>query len=362
MARKPLNIFGLAFLDIMFCGFGAVILLVMIISSKTVAHRDQINQDLISQVNLLEQEILDGQKNLAQLKNSLDQSDQELVKTLALSKNIVSAIQHKKRNISELDQNTFTSNEQIKQLENELKSLEKETQRLETEEVSRDRGNKVRKFIGQGERQYLTGLKVGGKRIFILVDTSASMLDTTIVNIIRQRNLSEAQRIRTAKWQRVVSTVDWLTAQIPPSSQFQIYSFNEASQALLSGTHSKWLSASSGNYLNQAIDKLKKTAPEKGTSLYKAFVSLKSMRPPPDNVFLLTDGLPTQGKTKSNRGKVSGEKRLEYFQTALKQLSPGIPVNTILFPIEGDPHASSAFWKLAIRTKGSLLSPSKDWP
>ena len=218
------------------------------------------------------------------------------------------------------------------------------------------RGDKVRTFVGQGDRQYLTGLKVGGKRIFILVDTSASMLDTTIVNIIRQRNLPKSQRIRAEKWQRVVSTVDWLTSQIPPSSRFQIYSFNESSQPLLPGTKSKWLPAAGGNYLNKAFNKLKRIAPEKGTSLYHAFASLKAMRPRPDNVFLLTDGLPTQGKTKSGRGKVSGEQRLKYFRTALKQLIPGVPVNTILFPIEGDPYASSTFWKLAIRTKGSPIS------
>ena len=359
MARKSANIFGLAFLDVMFCGFGAVILLVMIISSETVAHRDQINQELRSEVDTLEQVVLDGRKNLVRLKNSLEQSERELVATQGLSKSIVSATQVKERNISELEQNTLARTEQIARLQSELKSLEKKSQRSETEEI---KGDKVRTFVGQGNRQYLTGLKVGGKRIFILVDTSASMLDTTIVNIIRQRNLPETQRNRAAKWQRVVATVDWLTSQIPPSSQFQIYSFNESSQPVLPETKSKWLPAKGGNYLNKAFSKLKGIAPEKGTSLYNAFASLKSMRPRPDNVFLLTDGLPTQGKTRSGRGKVSGEQRLKYFRAALKQLTPGVPVNTILFPIEGDPQASSSFWKLAIQTKGSLLSPSKDWP
>ena len=359
MARKSVNIFGLAFLDVMFCGFGAVILLVMIISSKTVAYRDQINQDLISELDTLEQEVLDGRKNLVRLKNSLEQSERELVKTQGLSKFIVSAIRDKEKNIYELERNTIARTEEITRLQSELKSLEKTSQRMETEDV---RGDKVRTFVGQGNRQYLTGLKVGGKRIFILVDSSASMLDTTIVNIIRQRNLPKIQRIRSAKWQRVVSTVDWLTSQIPPSSLFQIYSFNESSQPLLPESKSKWLPAKGGNYLNKAFSELKRIVPEKGTSLYNAFASLKSMRPRPDNVFLLTDGLPTQGKTKSGRGKVSGKQRLNYFRAALKQLPPGIPVNTILFPIEGDPQASSSFWKLAIRTKGSLLSPSKDWP
>ena len=34
MARRPINVFGLSFLDCMCCGFGAVILVFMIISAK----------------------------------------------------------------------------------------------------------------------------------------------------------------------------------------------------------------------------------------------------------------------------------------------------------------------------------------
>jgi hypothetical protein len=54
----------------------------------------------------------------------------------------------------------------------------------------------VKGFIGNGDRQYLTGLKVGGDRILFLVDASASMMDETVVNVIRLRNMrrpSDAQ-------------------------------------------------------------------------------------------------------------------------------------------------------------------------
>ena len=33
-----------------------------------------------------------------------------------------------------------------------------------------------------------------------------------------------------------------------------------------------------------------------------------------------------------------------------------------LLPMEGDPEAASAYWKLAARTGGTLLSPPADWP
>jgi hypothetical protein len=53
---------------------------------------------------------------------------------------------------------------------------------------------------------------------------------------------------------------------------------------------------------------------------------------------------------------------LRFFDQAVDELPKGIPVNTILFPMEGDPFAASAFWKLTMASKGSMISPSKDWP
>ena len=80
-------------------------------------------------------------------------------------------------------------------------------------------GDKVRSFVGDGDRQYLTGLKVGGKRILFLVDASASMLADTIVNAVRRRLLPEADRVRADKWRKAVRAVDWLTTQIPRDAQ-----------------------------------------------------------------------------------------------------------------------------------------------
>jgi hypothetical protein len=59
---------------------------------------------------------------------------------------------------------------------------------------------------------------------------------------------------------------------------------------------------------------------------------------------------------------VSSSKRLKLFQEAIKKLPAGIPVNIILYPMEGDPLAADAYWRLAKRTKGSFFCPSKDWP
>ena len=93
-----------------------------------------------------------------------------------------------------------------------------------------------------------------------------------------------------------------------------------------------------------------------------SFALIRNLLPRPDNVFLITDGLPTQGAKKPFSNTVSGEKRVKLFEQAIKTLPSGIPVNTILFPMEGDPMAASNYWKLAVNTGGSFMSPSRDWP
>jgi hypothetical protein len=216
--------------------------------------------------------------------------------------------------------------------------------------------------VGDGNRQYLTGLKVGGQRIFILVDASASMLGENIVNIVRRRNQPDEVKIRAPKWQRAVATVDWLTTQIPRDSQFQIYTFSDDAEPVLQGTDGQWLDGGSADRLNDAVAALRRVVPSGGTNLYRAFSAVSQMQPTPDNLTLLVDGLPTQGKTTKASGTVTGKQRLKHYDQSLDQLSRSIPVNVILFPMEGDAMAASSFWQLAMRSSGSFLSPSKDWP
>ncbi len=108
--------------------------------------------------------------------------------------------------------------------------------------------------------------------------------------------------------------------------------------------------------------KLRQRVPEKGTSLINAFETAARLSPPPDNLFLLTDGLPTMGREKPGGRLVSHDKRLGLFREAVKRLPAGLPVNVILFPMEGDPMAASEFWRLAVDTRGSFLCPAGDWP
>jgi hypothetical protein len=195
-----------------------------------------------------------------------------------------------------------------------------------------------------------------------LVDASTSMLDDTVVGAIRRRHLSNAEKRESKKWQRAVDTVDWLTTQIPASSKFQIYAFNVKPIPLVEGSEGEWIEASAPGALDGALQALEATVPGRGTSLHHAFAPLATLDPPPDNVYLLTDGLPTQGSKEPLRSTVSPSRRMGHFKSALERLPSGIPVNVILYPMEGDPDAAISYWLLAQRTGGSFLSPSRDWP
>lgn len=363
MKRRTTNAFGLAFLDVMFCGFGAVILFFMIINANTHQRRDRLNHEVQGEATKLDIEVLNAQKYLVELKNTLQETEQELVNTQGQSNEIINNIKESRIQLAEYRRETLASEKSINELKADIQSLEEEQKRLEGGAVDAEsQGERLRQFAGQGQRQYLTGLKMGGERILILVDSSASMLADRIINVLRFRNLPYEEKVLAAKWQQVLYTVDWITTRIPSTSQFQIYTFNETSRPAYSVEDSEWLDGDNFDHLNTAVNNFYTTSPEKGTSLYHAFKSIDKLSPPPDNIYLLTDGLPTIGETRPIRSTVSAKARKNFYRKALKQLPVNIPINIILFNMEGDPDASSEFWKLAQRTNGSFFSPSNDWP
>ena len=363
MKRRPSNVFSLAFVDCTFCGFGAVVLLFMIIHHGTLERRAQLDQTLRMQVAQLESAVLEDTRDLVELLHALQETTDERLSVEGTVAHIIPIVQETEFELADLLKETLASEEHLNALKADVKSLEEEVQRLNAGAQAEDElADKIRSFAGEGGRQYLTGLKMGGERIFILVDASASMLDETIVNIIRRRNLPDREKLKSRKWRQAVATVDWLSTHIPPDSKFQIYTFNETARPVVDGTGATWLNAADHQIANQSIENLRRVIPAKGTSLYHAFVAASSMQPPPDNIILLTDGLPTQGEEPSNRKPVSQSRRVRHFREATKQLPAGIPINVVLFPIEGDPKAASVYWKLALATNGSFVNPAEDWP
>ena len=358
-----MNVFSLSFLDAMTCGFGAVVLLYMVINAAAGLRTDSLTGQLEAEADRLDREVLEGHRNLVELKNSVRETDHQAVVARGLSARLIETLEELEVELATYNETTLARDEHINKLMADLKALDESNRRLSAS-IPREEpgGDKIRTFVGDGDRQYLTGLKVGGQRILILVDSSASMLGKNLVNIIRRRNLAPERRILSDKWQHALASVDWLMTQVPGGSKFQIYVFNEQVRAVVPETMGKWLDGSDPKVLDEAIDKLRKVIPEKGTSLLAAFESLDSLVPPPDNVILLTDGLPTLGKAKPKGSTVTARQRLKLFDQAYQAIPKSIPFNVLLYPMEGDPKAASSFWQMAMATRGSFMSLSEDWP
>ena len=353
----------MSFLDCMSCGFGAVILFFMIINSQVVHESETPPEQAQAETVKLEFEILEQRKNLVLARNTMDRLEDEKATAKDRIAQIVALLEKLKEELVKHDSVTLAKIERVEKLQSDIESLEEEKKRLlALEEEKEGEGNRVRTFVGDGDRQYLTGLKVGGDRILILVDSSASMLDRKIVNIIRRRNLSDASKLRSLKWRQAVASVDWLSAQFPAESQFQIYSFNTEANAVLEGSENVWLDVGDGKQIDEAIRLLRRTVPQEGTNMLSAYEVISSLNPPPDNVLLLVDGLPTMDSPEAERGMVTGAERLRYHYAAIDTIPSGVPVNILLYPMEGDYQASIAYWLLAYQTGGSFMSISEDWP
>jgi len=361
--RKSLSPFNLSFLDIMFCGFGAVVLLVLVINADTIRSRKEQHEDLRGEVKRQELEVDAGRKHLVELKNSARTVDEEFIKAQGRSAEMLAQIKKIELELADLQNQTLARKKHINDLQSDLKSMDEEHRRLGAElEADQADGRKIRRFEGEGNRQYLTGLKLGGKRVLLLLDVSASMLDKTIVNIIRRRNMDDKTKQASPKWQQTLKTAEWLVANLPPDSSLQVYGFNTAASPVLPETAGQWIPATDNKMVGKMMRAMHKQVPGAGTSLANGFKVAASIRPRPDNILLLTDGLPTLGTEKISKKAVSGSQRLKYFDRAVKALPEDIPVNTILFPMEGDPMAAAMFWRLAVDTNGSFLTPTSDWP
>ena len=351
MSRKRRNVaFSLSFLDIMACGFGAVTLLFLILRHNAVEIITPDSQ-LAAEVDLIQMDIRQAEEERTQLLNSLEKIQLEIVEAQGLSERVLTDLQERENSIQADPNDLDKLRRQVEQLEDELAQLE-----------DNDYGDKALETSGDGIKEILTGLKLGGERILILVDGSASMLADTVVNAVRRRNMPEEQKKQSPKWQWTLRTVEWLLAQLPPSSRFQIYLFNTEASVAIPGTEGEWLDAADSLALEQAVDAVKQFSPSAGTSLSNAFAAIADFDSRPDNLFLLTDGLPTQGKQPPKKFMVSGAQRRQFFTTAMTELPRGIPINTILFPMEGDPEAAGLFWQTALDTKGAFIAPSRDWP
>lgn len=357
--RRRLSVFSLSFLDVMCCGFGAVVLIFLIIHHRTERDATVQDRELLSESRKLDYLIEQGEENLAELRERLQDARKRVG---AASRRLLAEIDERderKKELAALLERAAAEEESIEALKADIAGRDEEVKRLQAEEEAL-RGFQVREVKGEGDRQYLTGLFVGGTHILVALDVSASMLDRTIVQILRRRNMSEQRQRDAPKWRRAQRIVEWICAQAPIESNFQIALYAE--EAWFPLGDDRWRPSTDPEALSDALEAVAEVVPAGGTSLEALMLAIAEMRPLPDNVFLVTDGLPTQSASGARGRTVSARQRQRLFEAAAKMVPPQVTMNVILLPLEGDSLASAAYWVLAANSRGTYMSPSEDWP
>jgi len=363
MARRDESANLISFMDVMCCGFGAIILLFVIISANLVQQRGEQSQDLsaeLQRATALEEYAREELSRRGLEIAAVEQRHSVVNAEIGL---LEGRIRDATRRTDDAEARNQALQASIAALRAQSAAMEQAVTTLRNKAAQQwEGGKRPVGFTGDGQRQYLTGLKLGGERTLILVDSSASMLEETVVNVVRWKLQPPEVRRTAPKWQRTVRTLHWLVANLRPDKQVQIYHFNTDAKSLIEGSEGKWLSTNDTKQLTAALTAARDFAPIGGTSLHRAFAAIERLNPLPDSVILITDGLPTQGRSIEGDRLISADDRMAFFTDAVRSLRRGVPINTLLLPMEGDPTAAGAFWQLAISTQGSFITPSKDWP
>lgn len=348
--RRETEVFSLAFLDCICCGFGAVLLIFVL----TVAQQKNRSTESLEQVEdrarKLAAQVNASQADVAQLEEMLAAAQSELDR---MKKDFTG----EQANLTNRQKELLLLLQQTGALKDALDTLLGEKKALPTEE------EQTLPIPNEDRRQYLTGVKFEGSHVLFVVRTSGSMLGDTIDEAITRLEDPDFKKREAPKWQRVLRATEWMIANLGPDTNFQVLLFNDDVVPLVPATKTDgWISRKDRLGVREAVQKLRTIVPQGSANLERAFNHVRYMPTLPDCIILITDGLPTASDSSPNNNTTDDDTRMLFLRQAIRQLPPRIPVSTILFPTSGDPGAPALYWELAGFTKGALVSPSADWP
>src|SRR5512134_3381269 len=170
MAKRKTQTFSMSFLDVISCGFGAVVLFYTIISAQAGLYRIKENSELTAEAKKLEQEVLDGYKHLAELKNALDSTEDRTVRAAELSREILEKLRITQEELARYEHDTLARRESLERLKADLKQLEESTRRLRAAAPKEGGGEERAPVL---DKQQFVTLRITGERVLVLVDASA---------------------------------------------------------------------------------------------------------------------------------------------------------------------------------------------
>ena len=332
--RRQIQSSALSFIDCICCGFGAVLLLFILTAKSQIDQSEVEAKQAATTLKLLQSEIsVSKEKQQAVEAELASLNPQPDIKTIDLAQlnaelaRLAKAIEEKQAALAFLDEKTEA-----------------------TEAVAA-------KERPSADKNYLSGLRLQGPRVLILLENSGSMLAENAndaLKIIRSGTGNQSE-----KWLRAKAAVRAVLAAIPKDTQVAIFQMNQKATPLSGTLENPYIDPYDNSALIALLDRLDALEASGGANLINALTAVRNLKDRPSSLLLVGDGLPT-APNPTNRS-LSEADRVLLFNKAMS-LRPNFPFNTILFPFEGDPSAAGLFWKLSSRTNGIALIPDNDWP
>ena len=348
----------LAFLDVMACGLGAVILILVVLKQQAPIQISHLHSNDSVSVAKTNDNVTLLQEKLDALIVQADASKSVSGKQSQVSGEISAKIVQETLVLSAAKKKSIVLDKSIEKIRATLTKINNTTL------------NSVVELPTITQPQYLVGLRVTGKKIIILLDRSASMTARELLQIVKFKASPVATRRSAKKWNNAFNSVWWLVSRAPTHSQLKIASFNDTIDF-----HAKnWVLVSDSAGLEKIKTDMKTLVPTGSTNLESAVDS--AIKAGADHIYIITDGLPTAspagpsllgldgcGSKLIKRNQVSGECRISLFKrTVAVAVGKPVRISIVLMPLEGDPDAAPLFSKWALSKGGILLSAARNWP
>ena len=352
MARKrnAFQPFSISFLDIISCGFGAVILLFVLTSGKKEEDRENNLSDVKIDIGAVTNNIKIEEKDLKLLSEALKKNKDLIAKLNAALEDLDLTLLEKQNLLKVVLTRRADIEESLALLLGELENLPKVEERPPIP------------IANPIKRQYLTDFKLDGDRVLLIIEASGGMLDISIDQAIERLSHTDEEKRKAPKWQRILRAVEWLITSLQRPTQYQILIFNRDAEPLFVEKWDEWFDPWDRDTTSSVLSELSEIVPQGEANLERAFFVAGSLDPLPDTIILIIDGLPTSAVSVPRGSLADTNDRIRMFNAARRQVPSGIPINIIMYPWDQDPPAAALFWILACRTRGSFICPSKDWP
>lgn len=352
--KKKVDGFNLAFLDVMACGLGAVLMILIVLkfNANTSIPTDEVEK-LSLELSVLEDDAkatstqnLSAQQALVAEQQASDELEQQIAQLLLQQQATQSAIDKQKAVIADLEQAIAAA--APKQSDDPIE------------------------IQGSGEEKYLLGLKMEGERIGILLDVSASMTAESLIDIFKRKVQSDTVKKQGPKWLRAQRILRWMLARLPKNSEVSVVAFSDKASALGKVGYTR-ISDTQG--LATILGDAQKLVPDGGTNLQLGLQEISKQANDLTTLYLITDGLPTQLTAGSgfnnernckpsdrSQKTITGACRLKVFAHTFSRFAPRVKTHIVLLPLEGDSQAPVAYWNWANSTAGLMINPARTWP